>query len=205
MKKIHQTKDVIRHTLHYVSGKTLDLGAGTAKYRWMIEPKTTSYTTFDAVPGAGIDVVGDVLDAPFAGDSFDTVISTQVLEHVEKPWVMVREINRILKKGGFCILTAPFLVPYHADPHDYFRYTTEGLKSLFKNSGFEIAECSGYGSTYATLSEIIHFVYFNPYTKKPLTWSERILRYINKVAAFLDKYTRNSIVYPNTYIVAKKV
>jgi SAM-dependent methyltransferase len=203
MKEFQQTRELIEYSLKYISGKTLDLGAGSAKYRHIIKKKASEYITFDVVPGENIDVVGDALDLPFENDSFDTIISTQVLEHVAKPWIMVKEIHRVLKKDGICILTAPFLEPYHPDPHDYFRYTAEGLQSLFKNENFEILECQGFGKLFSVLSEFIRFSWFNPYGKqKRGSW--RITRLIAKTGNFLNRFSRNEIIYANVYIVAKK-
>ncbi|MHA1751331.1 MAG: class I SAM-dependent methyltransferase, partial [Candidatus Helarchaeota archaeon] len=106
MTKFESTREVIKYSLKYISGKTLDLGAGSAKYRNIIKQKASEYITFDMIPGPHIDVVGNVLDLPFEDKTFDTIISTQVLEHVEKPWIMIKEIHRVLKKNGICILTA---------------------------------------------------------------------------------------------------
>lgn len=204
MKKFQQTREIIDYAQKYISGKTLDLGAGSAKYREMIKPKTSEYIAFDMMPGKNIDVVGNVLDLPFPNDTFDTVISTQVLEHVEKPWVMVKEIYRVLKPGGVCILTAPFLTPYHPDPADFFRYTTQGVRSLFKNEGFEILECDYYGQAFTLFSEMVRFVFFNHYKKKNGIWAERFLRYMAKTAKFLDKFVKTDIIYVDNYLIAKK-
>jgi ubiquinone/menaquinone biosynthesis C-methylase UbiE len=200
--KFQTTRDIIRRCREYVSGKTLDFGAGNAKYRDIIKSAADEYVAFDLMPGPNIDVVGDVLNSPFADNEFDTVISTQVLEHVPKPWLMIKEIHRILKPGGVCILTAPFLTPYHADPHDYFRYTTEGMKSLF-DDGFETVECDYYGKSFMVLSEFIHFVFFDPY-KQQRRGGFRMMESIQKIAKFLDKFTRNDKIYNNVYIIAKK-
>src|SRR3989344_3923586 len=199
------TRQVIIYAQKYIGGKTLDFGAGErAKYREIIKQKSQEYIAFDMKPGKNIDVVGDALNTPFDDGAFDTVISTQVLEHVEKPWLMVKEIRRILSENGICILTAPFMVPYHADPHDYFRYTKEGLQSLFINEGFEIIECDYYDKIFATLTEMFRFVFFNHYKKKPGVFAERFMEYSAKFAQFLDKFVKTEIVYTNVYIVAKK-
>jgi SAM-dependent methyltransferase len=204
-KNLKNTRDVILHTKHYVTGETLDFGAGTAKYQYLIRPHTSKYTTFDMVAGKNIDIVGDVLNPPFENNTFDTVISTQVLEHVEKPWIMVREIGRIIKPGGVCITTAPFLVPFHADPYDFFRYTIEGMVSLFRNEGFEVIESGSYGKIFGVFSEMIHFSLFNPYKPGGHTvWGSRIMRQAEKLAFFLDKFVDNKIIYPNVYVVMRK-
>ena len=202
--KIQQTRDVMVYAQKYISGKTLDLGAGAAKYREIIKERAREYLAFDMMPGKHIDVVGDALDLPFPADTFDTIVSTQVLEHIEKPWVMIKEIRRVLKSRGFCILTAPFLEPYHPDPGDFFRYSTEGMKSLFKNEGFEIIECSGYGKVFSVLGAFIKFLWFNPFQKSK-KGGRRITRLIAKLAQFLDKFAKNKIIYSDVYIIAQKI
>ena len=187
----------------YISGKTLDLGAGSGKYRGIIKEKASEYVAFDMAPGKNIDIVGDALNSPLESFSFDTVVSTQTLEHVKKPWIMVKEIHRILKENGICFLTAPFLAPYHADPHDYFRYTEEGMRSLFEEENFEIIECSGYGKPFSVISEFIRFSFFNPYQKRKRGYW-KITRLIAKLANFFDRFSKNKIIYGDVYIIARK-
>lgn len=205
MKNLKNTRDFILHTKHYISGATLDLGAGTSKYRGIIYPNALKYTTFDIQGGKNINVVGDVLNPPFKDGEFDTVISTQVLEHVEKPWIMISQISRIIKPGGLCIITAPFMFPFHADPHDFFRYSKKGMESLFENEGFEIIESGTYGKIFSLFSEMIHFTFFNPY--KPGgegVWSRRIMRRVEKCSTFLDRFVDGGNIYLNVYVVARK-
>ncbi|MAH43095.1 hypothetical protein CL614_05235 [archaeon] len=70
-------------------------------------------------------------------NSFDIAICTEVVEHEKEPNKVLKEINRILKKNGHLILTAPFMVPEHEE-RDYWRYTLKGLKTLAKNNGFQV-------------------------------------------------------------------
>ncbi len=207
MNNLKNTRAVISYLSEYINGNTLDFGAGSAKYKSIIIPHTKSYTSFDMIPGEHIDIVGDALKPPFQDASFDTVVSTQMLEHVEKPWVVVHEMGRILKPGGICIVTAPFLVPYHADPHDFFRYTTQGMESLFKNEGFSIIESGSYGNAPSVLAEMIHFGYFSHYTKRTKigTWiRNKIVDTVKMMAFNLDRFFKNKALYANTYVVAKK-
>lgn len=208
MKDLQTTRAVVKYLTTYISGKTIDFGAGTAKYRNLIKPHTSEYTTFDIVAGEHIDIVGDALNPPFSDNSFDTVLSTQTLEHVEQPWIVVREIHRMLKPGGICIATAPFLVPYHADPHDYFRYTVQGMESLFKNYGFTIEESGRYGNTPAVLAEMIHFSHFSHYKKRTgvKRWlRDRFMNTVRRIAYALNDICRNDTVYANVYVVARKL
>jgi SAM-dependent methyltransferase len=202
------TRTLVAYLRKYINGKTVDFGAGNAKYRNLIKPCTSEYIAFDMVPGEHIDVVGDALNPPFQDETFDTVLSTQTLEHVEKPWVVVQEIKRILKPDGVCIITAPFLIPYHADPYDFFRYTKQGLESLFKNEGFEIIESGTYGNTPSVLVEMMHFSHFSHYTTRS-KWRGRIrntfIRSTKWLAYKLDTVFKNKSVYANSYVVARKV
>ena len=200
-----KTKDVVVGLKKYYKGKTLDLGAGTAKYRNIIKPNVTEYITCDMFPGENVDIVENVLDLSFDDSSFDTVISTQVMEHVSRPWVMMQEVARILRKDGHCIITAPFLVPYHADPYDYYRYTTEGMKALADSVGLEVVEVGSYGRSGIVFSEFLHFTLFNPYKKLNKTRS-KLFGLIQKFLFKIDKiFSEKSPIYANVFLVAKKV
>lgn len=77
-------------------------------------------------------VLGDVQRLPFPDDSFDTVLCTEVLEHVPDPWGAVREIRRVLRPGGQALLTSPFMWPWHGSKRyaDYWRFTADGWRAL---------------------------------------------------------------------------
>jgi SAM-dependent methyltransferase len=81
-----------------------------------------------------IDFEKDLL--PFDPESFDTVICANVLEHIYNHKLLVGSIFDVIKKGGSLVGFVPFLIQYHPDPHDYFRYTKEALKKIFIDSGF---------------------------------------------------------------------
>jgi SAM-dependent methyltransferase len=78
------------------------------------------------------DVCTDVLP-----DRFDIVIADQVLEHVERPIEAAKHIHAMLRPGGFAAVATPFLFRVHARPHDFNRWTPEGLKQLLIEGGFE--------------------------------------------------------------------
>jgi len=84
------------------------------------------------------DVYGSALNLPFKSESFDTVLSTQVLEHVPEPKKMLEEVYRVLKNGGCLILTAPMIWGLHEIPNDYYRYTEYGLRYLAESIGFKV-------------------------------------------------------------------
>lgn len=102
----------------------------------------------DIHPGPLVDVVGDVheLAAFVRPGSVAGVLSAAVLEHLEAPWLVAAEVNRVLCPGGVAYHAAPTAWPEHAMPNDFWRFTTEGLVALFgPHTGFEVlaAEATG--------------------------------------------------------------
>jgi SAM-dependent methyltransferase len=75
---------------------------------------------------------------PIASNSYDIVLSGQVLEHVRKIWVWIKEVARICKNGGFVITISPVSWIYHEDPHDCWRAYPEGMKSLYDEAALEV-------------------------------------------------------------------
>ncbi len=201
MPMLNTTKEVIFHIMPHVKGRVLDLGAGTAKYKPILIKNASDFITCDVRKTENIDTVCDVANLIFPPESFDTVISTQVFEHVNNPFSVVREIKKVLKSGGNAIITAPFMIPFHADPKDNFRFSREGLEEIFKSSGFEIVDSGIYGGFFTVLSEMIHFSWFSPYKHE----SGRFIAFIEKVAKVCDRIFPSKIIYANTFVVARKL
>lgn len=129
------------------SGKTLDLGCGGSPYGEFFPNRVS----LDIVKQPGVDIVADVHAMKIIKDSeFDNVLCTEALEHFYNPFLAVKEITRVLKKGGLLILSTRFIFPLHEVPHDYFRFTEYGLRHLLKE--FEILELVEDGNTMETLA-----------------------------------------------------
>ncbi len=88
---------------------------------------------------------------PFKNESFDYVISDQVIEHLENPSKAVEESHRVLKQGGVAIHTTCFINYHHPSPKDYWRFSPDALKFLCKNFS-EILQCEGWGNRFAILT-----------------------------------------------------
>ncbi len=122
-----------------VSGRILDVGCGSKPYR----------KYFGASEYIGLEIEGrnkladrhyDGKEFPFKDGEFDSVFTSQVLEHVFNPEGFLREINRVLKDGGVLLLTGPFIWDEHEQPFDYARYSSFGLRHLLESNGFEIVD-----------------------------------------------------------------
>lgn len=94
--------------------------------------KVTKVYHMDILPSDSVSLVGDAHRLPFADNSIDSLIFQAVLEHVHDPRSVIAEVARVLKPGGYLYLEVPFLQGFHADPHDFQRYTLEGLRVLTK-------------------------------------------------------------------------
>jgi SAM-dependent methyltransferase len=97
----------------------------------------------DIHTGSNVDVVGDVhqLSRFFRGGSFAAAFSASLLEHVVAPWLVAAEINVVLELGAPVLHVAPTSWPEHAMPNDFWRFTADGLATLFgPATGFEVLD-----------------------------------------------------------------
>lgn len=119
----------------------LDAGAGECRFKEKLKGKLR-YVAVDTTWGdqawdySKIDVMSHLENLPFASGIFDSVICTQVLEHVREPQLVLNELARTLKEDGMICLTAPQGWGVHQPPHDYFRFTNYGLDYLLTKAGF---------------------------------------------------------------------
>jgi len=94
-------------------------------------------------------VQGDTLALPFASNSFDRIICSEMLEHISNDALAITELTRVLRPGGTLAVTVPRTGPerlnwllsseYHNVPGGHVRiYTRRGLESQLGNAGLHI-------------------------------------------------------------------
>ena len=95
--------------------------------------KNYKSTSLDICPCYNPHIVGDINKTEFENNSWDLIIAVQMLEHNENIFDMGKEIDRILKPGGYFIIDCPFMYPFHAEEGfmDLWRVTKDGMKVLF--------------------------------------------------------------------------
>ena len=92
--------------------------------------RVDGYVNLDLFPLPGVDVAANAETLPFRSSVFQRVECDAVLEHVERPDLVMSEITRVLAPGGFAHIVVPFCHPFHEYPRDFRRFTLDGLKQL---------------------------------------------------------------------------
>jgi SAM-dependent methyltransferase len=97
----------------------------------------------------------NILSLPFPDESFDYVVSDQVLEHVEgHPQQAVDEQYRLLKPGGWLLLSTCLMNPIHGAPGDFWRFTPHGLRLLCQRFSY-IDQAEGWGNAWVHIMQMV--------------------------------------------------
>ncbi len=200
-----------RIAVQYAYGRLLDFGCGNKPYISFFKSKLETYVGVDLVQNklGDVDIVlGDRALLPVESNSYDTVLSTQVLEHVSDPDNYLSEVSRVIHKGGHLILTCPGSYMLHEEPNDYFRYTIYGLKHLLNKHGFEPLRIDQAGGAWRLIGQTIlnHFAFAwksgTPWVLKSIFPCFALP--VNILFSLLDSINSNNKETVNYMIIAKK-
>jgi SAM-dependent methyltransferase len=199
----------------YYKGRLVDLGCGTAPYKEFFLQYADSYMGVDwseSIHEFKGDVISNLNEKINLEDDFaDTIVSLSVMEHLYNPEVFLSETYRVLKDDGVFVLGVPWMWWIHEAPHDYYRYTSFGLKHLLQKAGFsevEIIPTSGFFTTI-----FIKMNYFSVNFLKGSKFKVNLLRTLfrpfwflsQKLAPYLDKYDKDWNKECQSYfVIAKK-
>jgi ubiquinone/menaquinone biosynthesis C-methylase UbiE len=143
---------MLAHRLH---GRLLDVGCGSQPYRVLFEQVSSEIVACDYSPEVkGIDFHCPADSIPQASESFHSVVSTEVLEHVPFPDKALAEFWRILRPGGHVLLSVPCYWPPHELPYDFFRYPLHGIVALAERAGFRVVEVVPRGGKWALWGQV---------------------------------------------------
>ena len=185
--------------------KILDAGAGEQRYRKYC--KHLNYTSQDFCEydgkGAGglqpgswntskIDIVSDITSIPVEDDSFDVILCTEVLEHINNPGVAIEEFARILKKGGELIITAPFCSLSHMAPYYFYSgFSIYWYRDILCKYGFRIAEDQHNGNYFSYIAQELRRIGFIGKSYAQYDVNEKDVEAIEEVISILRRMDAN--------------
>jgi SAM-dependent methyltransferase len=143
----------------HARGKLLDLGCGKvplyAVYREFVTDNICVDWSNTTHKNEYLDYELDLTkNLPFSDSEFDTIILSDVLEHIPVPELLWREMARILSSNGKIIMNVPFYYWLHEQPHDYYRYTEFALRRFAETSGLRLIQLEPIGGAPEVMTDI---------------------------------------------------
>ena len=174
-------------------GDLLDFGCGTVPYYLHYANYVKSVTLADIIETpseAGNFIAADANSPlPFANERFDTILATEVFEHIKNPSLLIKEFFRILRPEGVVIISVPFIYPLHEIPNDFWRYTSFGLKQLVVEAGFEADAIYQVGTIISILVDYLDKLFSRVIFKR----KKRVTSFISNLLFRLTKYNHRKL------------
>ena len=201
----------------YVKGHVLEVGCGEGRGLGLLIPKSETFTAVDKIEPVIRKLQTEHPEATFlamnippldgiADNKYDTVVSFQVIEHIEDDRLFLQEIHRVLKPGGRALLTTPNrAMSLTRNPWHIREYLPEELKRLAQSifSHVELKGISGNAKVMAYYEEnkraverITNFDIFNLQYRLPAS----ILKIPYEL---LNRWNRNKLQKGNDSLVAQ--
>jgi|WetSurMetagenome_2_1015567.scaffolds.fasta_scaffold00286_23 SAM-dependent methyltransferase len=131
----------------------IDVGSGKSPYKNIFKC-SGKYISIDCREESDADIVADVACLPIKMGIADVLLCIEVLEHVYPTNDAIKEMNRVLKVGGYLIITIPFIIGRH-DYVDYFRFTEKALNRMLNDSGFSVVTVNRRGGIFTVLAGLL--------------------------------------------------
>ena len=165
----------------------IDYGCGAKPYRELF-PRSCSYLGVDVCDNPWADLLarpGEEIPTP--SSSADAVISTQVVYLIRDYSAYLQECHRVLKPGGWLLLTTHGTWTYHpASGADYYRFTQDGIKAALEVAGFEVSSIRPIVGTLGTGLHLRQLV-FNSWLKRlHLRWVANALNILTNVRILIE-------------------
>lgn len=207
-KGLHQG---IQQYAEELNGRLLDFGCGRKPFRELFV--VNEYVGLDTEDSGHphlreerevVDVFYDGKKIPFGENTFDSVFSSEVFEHIFDLEDSLEEIHRVLRPEGMLLVTMPFCWDEHETPYDYGRLSSFGINYLLEKKGFEVIAVDKTSNfvevlfqmfnlyiyrlthtRYKYVNVLLHFLFISPFTVAGMFWSwilpKRYTLYLNNV------------------------
>lgn len=98
-------------------------------------------------------------------DTFDLIIAEQVFEHLLWPYRAGQNVYKMMKSGGYFLITTPFLIRIHDNPTDCYRWTETGIKYLLAECGLSLENIRtwSWGNRACIRANFFTWVRYRPY------------------------------------------
>jgi SAM-dependent methyltransferase len=124
-----------------LGGRVLEIGPDgfPSSYQALSADRSLTWDTLDIYQDTRLTYTAkSEYSFPIPDNTYDVVLSGQVVEHVRKIWLWVRELARVCKSGGVVITINPVSWPYHEVPIDCWRAFPEGMRALYEEAALEV-------------------------------------------------------------------
>lgn len=149
----------------YSKGDFLDCGCGKQPYYEMYKDKVTSITCIDwgesMHENPHLDFQVDLnkkLD--FEDSTFDSILLSDVLEHIYTPNSLILELIRVLRSGGNLMIFVPYMYLLHETPHDYYRYTEYYFRKIAEDHNLKLKEVIPWGGILDVFCDLLNKTLF---------------------------------------------
>lgn len=140
-------------------GRVLDIGGKRTGRRGSFIPPLSRVDAWEYLnidPSTEPDYLCSAENITAINHTYNFVLLAETLEHLENPEKVLVEITRILKSGGYLIMTIPFLYQIHGDPSDFQRWTADKISLEIDKAGLIKKEIEPMGGLIAVISDIIY-------------------------------------------------
>lgn len=164
------------HLSTYARGRLGDLGCGEVPlyeaYRDLVDRSICLDWPGTKRVLSHVEIECDLSDPlPLVDGSLETVVLSDVLEHVPEPSALWRELGRVITPGGNVLLNVPFFYWLHEQPHDYYRYTSHALRRFAETNGFDVVHLEPLGgSVEVAVDFVAKHLSVVPVAGNPLAW-----------------------------------
>jgi SAM-dependent methyltransferase len=145
---------------------------------------------------------------PVQDSSFDIALLSEVLEHLENPYDVLDEINRILKSEGVLFITVPFMFHEHGSPYDFQRWTKGKIRKELEGRAFEIQSIEPLGGVLSIIFDNIRFYLKREKAKKGFFLNffyrlvHKVLSLLSKIVFNMDKKLNKEYITSGYYVKA---